>query len=159
MSYFSGKFKISIFDMSMNISKPRLQPLLPGQCSTSTFHGTHLNAHFEEIRTSNTQKFLYDNRIFYLSEAWFYQSGTGGWVVRQNTAGTNELKVGTKWSCGSIGWYHLLELPRLSITMSVIDAPVFAFHQILADWVLSEQNLSHPGFSQWLALLVLYWWP
>ena len=33
------------------------------QCSTSTFHGTRPNAHFEEIRTSNTQ-LLYDNRIF-----------------------------------------------------------------------------------------------
>ena len=51
------------------------------QCSTWTFLGTHPNAHFEKIWTSNTQ-FLYDNRIFYPLEAWFYPSGTGGGVVR-----------------------------------------------------------------------------
>ena len=58
--------QLDSFQLQHSDTKPNLvakiwPPTL--QCSTSTFHDTRPNAHFEEIQTSNIQ-FLYNNRIF-----------------------------------------------------------------------------------------------
>ena len=45
----------------------------------------HPSAHFEKIWTSNTHNSYMITEFFYQSEAWFYPSGTGGWVFSWNT--------------------------------------------------------------------------
>ena len=52
------------------------------QWSTYTFHGSRPNAHFEKIWRSSTQNPYMITKIFYWSQAWFYLSGMGRWVVR-----------------------------------------------------------------------------
>ena len=51
------------------------------------FHGTRPNAHFEKIWTNNTHKsYIITNFFTRPKHDFTYPSGTGGWVIGQNTA-------------------------------------------------------------------------